>query len=117
MSSPNFEQIASAQKANAEVMTALLRTALNGMERLTALNMAAGFAVRGDETYCDIGCEYAIAALQRRARNLAVALATSDRRSQRPTQWPSRGRNSRSSWPSRTAHIRSMRPGLLRSLR
>ena len=41
MSSPNFEQIASAQKANAEVMTALLRTALNGMERLTALNMAA----------------------------------------------------------------------------
>lgn len=41
MSSPNFEQIASAQKANAEVMTALMRTALNGMERLTALNMAA----------------------------------------------------------------------------
>ena len=41
MSSPNFEQIASAQKANAEVMTAMLRTALNGMERLTALNMAA----------------------------------------------------------------------------
>ncbi len=41
MSSPNFEQLASAQKANAEVMTALMRTALNGVERLTALNMAA----------------------------------------------------------------------------
>lgn len=41
MSSPNFDQLASAQKANAEVMTALMRTALNGVERLTALNMAA----------------------------------------------------------------------------
>ena len=41
MSKPNMEQLAAAQKANAEVMTALLRTAFNGVERLTALNMAA----------------------------------------------------------------------------
>jgi phasin family protein len=41
MSNPNFEQLAAAQKANAEVMSALLRTAFNGIERLTALNMAA----------------------------------------------------------------------------
>jgi phasin family protein len=41
MSNPNIEQLAAAQKANAEVMTALLRTAFNGVERLTALNMAA----------------------------------------------------------------------------
>ncbi len=41
MSKPNIEQLAAAQKANAEVMTALLRTAFNGVERLTALNMAA----------------------------------------------------------------------------
>ena len=41
MSKPNMEQMAAAQKANAEVMTALLRTAFNGVERLTALNMAA----------------------------------------------------------------------------
>lgn len=41
MSNPNLEQLAAAQKANAEVMTALLRTAFNGVERLTALNMAA----------------------------------------------------------------------------
>lgn len=41
MSNPNLEQIAAAQKANAEVMTALLRTAFEGVERLTALNMAA----------------------------------------------------------------------------
>lgn len=39
--SNNLEQLASAQKANVEVMTALLRTAFNGIERLTALNMAA----------------------------------------------------------------------------
>ena len=41
MSNPNFEQLSAAQKANTEVMTALLRTAFNGVERLTALNMAA----------------------------------------------------------------------------
>ena len=41
MNKPNMEQLAAAQKANAEVMTALLRTAFNGVERLTALNMTA----------------------------------------------------------------------------
>jgi phasin family protein len=41
MSNPNFEQLTAAQKANAEVMTTLLRTAFSGVERLTALNMAA----------------------------------------------------------------------------
>ena len=41
MSKPNMEQLAAAQKANAEVMSALMRTAFNGVERLTALNMAA----------------------------------------------------------------------------
>ncbi len=37
----NFEQLASAQKANAEVMMALTRTAFNGVERLASLNIAA----------------------------------------------------------------------------
>ncbi|HEX6736538.1 MAG TPA: phasin family protein [Azonexus sp.] len=41
MSNPNFEQLAAAQKANAEVMMSLLRTAFTGVERLTALNLAA----------------------------------------------------------------------------
>lgn len=41
MSNPNIEQLAAAQKANAEVLLALLRTAFNGVERLTALNVAA----------------------------------------------------------------------------
>ena len=41
MSNPNLEQLTAAQQANAEVMMALLRTAFNGVERLTALNMAA----------------------------------------------------------------------------
>ena len=41
MSNTNIEQLAAAQKANAEVMMALMRTAFNGVERLTALNMAA----------------------------------------------------------------------------
>ena len=41
MSNPNIEQLTAAQKANAEVMMALMRTAFNGVERLTALNMAA----------------------------------------------------------------------------
>lgn len=41
MSNPNLEQLAAAQKANVEVMMALMRTAFNGVERLTALNMAA----------------------------------------------------------------------------
>lgn len=39
--SNNLDQLAATQKANAEVMMALLRTAFNGLERLTALNMAA----------------------------------------------------------------------------
>lgn len=37
----NFEQISAAQKANAEVMMALVRSAFNGFERMTALNIAA----------------------------------------------------------------------------
>ena len=41
MSNANIEQLAQAQKANAEVMMALVRTSFNGIERLTALNMAA----------------------------------------------------------------------------
>jgi len=41
MSNPNIEQLAAAQKANLEVMTALLRTAFSGVERLTAINLAA----------------------------------------------------------------------------
>lgn len=41
MSNPNFEQLTAAQKANAEVMMTLMRTAFDGVERLTALNMAA----------------------------------------------------------------------------
>ena len=41
MSNPNIEQLTAAQKANAEVMMALLRTAFDGVDRLTALNMAA----------------------------------------------------------------------------
>ncbi len=41
MSNLNIEQLAAAQKANAEVMSALLHTAFNGVERLTALNIAA----------------------------------------------------------------------------
>lgn len=41
MSNPNFDQLTAAQKANAEVMMTLLRTAFDGVERLTALNMAA----------------------------------------------------------------------------
>jgi phasin family protein len=41
MNNLNIEQLTAAQKANAEVMTALLTSALNGVERMTALNMAA----------------------------------------------------------------------------
>ncbi|MGL5631159.1 MAG: phasin family protein [Azovibrio sp.] len=41
MSTPNIEQLVTAQKANTEVMTALMRSAFTGMERLAALNMAA----------------------------------------------------------------------------
>jgi len=41
MSNPNIEQLTAAQKANAEVMMALMRTAFEGMEKLAALNMAA----------------------------------------------------------------------------
>lgn len=42
MSNVNLEQLANSQKANAEVMMALVRTAFNGMEQLAALNLAAG---------------------------------------------------------------------------
>lgn len=41
MTKPNFEQLAAAQQANAEVALALVRTALGGMERLAALNLNA----------------------------------------------------------------------------
>ena len=41
MSNPNIEQLAAAQKANTEVLLAVLRTTFNGVERLTALNVAA----------------------------------------------------------------------------
>lgn len=41
MSTTNLDQLAATQKANAEVMVALMRTAFDGMEKLTALNMAA----------------------------------------------------------------------------
>lgn len=41
MSNPNLEQLAAAQKASTEVMMTLMRTAFDGAERLTALNMAA----------------------------------------------------------------------------
>jgi phasin family protein len=41
MNNLNIEQLTAAQKANAEVMTTLLTSALNGVERMTALNMAA----------------------------------------------------------------------------
>lgn len=41
MSTNNLEQLTAAQKANAEVMMALVNTAFSGMEQLTALNLAA----------------------------------------------------------------------------
>ncbi len=41
MSNNNLEQLATAQKANAEVMMALVRSAFSGMEKLAALNLAA----------------------------------------------------------------------------
>lgn len=41
MNTPNLEQLANAQKVNAEAMTALMRTVFNGVERLTAINIAA----------------------------------------------------------------------------
>ena len=41
MSNPSIEQLAAAQKANSEVLLALLRASFNGVERLTALNIAA----------------------------------------------------------------------------
>lgn len=41
MANPNFEQIAAAQQANAEVAMALVRTALTGVEKLAALNLNA----------------------------------------------------------------------------
>lgn len=41
MNTLNTEQLANAQKANAEMLSTLMRTAFNGLERLSALNMAA----------------------------------------------------------------------------
>lgn len=41
MSNLNLEQLANTQKANVEVMMALVRSAFNGMEQLAALNLAA----------------------------------------------------------------------------
>lgn len=41
MSHNNLEQFTNAQKANAEVMMALVRSVFNGMEKLAALNLAA----------------------------------------------------------------------------
>ena len=38
---PNFEQLTAAQKANAEVVVALMRTSFEGMQRLAELNMSA----------------------------------------------------------------------------
>jgi phasin family protein len=40
-STPDFEQMTAAQKANAEVVTALMRSSFEGMQRLAELNMAA----------------------------------------------------------------------------
>jgi phasin family protein len=37
----NLEQLAAAQKANAEVMTTLMRSALEGVQKLAEMNMAA----------------------------------------------------------------------------
>lgn len=42
MTNPNFEQFAAAQKANADVLANLLRTAFAGLEKLTALNLNTG---------------------------------------------------------------------------
>lgn len=41
MSNPNVEQLTAAQKASAEVMTNLMRTAFEGMQKMAELNMAA----------------------------------------------------------------------------
>ncbi len=41
MSNPNIEQLAAAQKANAEVMAALVHAAFNGAEKIAELNLAA----------------------------------------------------------------------------
>ena len=39
--SPEFEQMSVAQKASAEVLMSIMRSSLDGMQRLTALNLAA----------------------------------------------------------------------------
>ena len=41
MTNPNIEQLTAAQKANAEVMVALVQTAFNGVEKIAELNLAA----------------------------------------------------------------------------
>jgi phasin family protein len=40
-SHPEFEQVTVAQKASAEVLMSIMRTSFEGMQRLTALNLAA----------------------------------------------------------------------------
>jgi phasin family protein len=40
-SHPEFEQVSVAQKASAEVLMSIMRTSFEGMQRLTALNLAA----------------------------------------------------------------------------
>ena len=41
MSTPDLKQLSAAQKASTEVMMAIMRTSLEGMQRLTELNIAA----------------------------------------------------------------------------
>lgn len=41
MATPNLEQLTAAQKANAEVVTTLLRTSVEGVQRLAELNLTA----------------------------------------------------------------------------
>jgi phasin family protein len=41
MSTPNFEQLSAVNKISADALLTLIRSAFNGVERLTALNVAA----------------------------------------------------------------------------
>lgn len=42
MAAPNLDQLVALQRANAEVLSAVIRSALGGLEKLTALNLGAG---------------------------------------------------------------------------
>lgn len=58
MTNPNIEQLTAAQKANAEVMVALVHTAFNGVEKIAELNLAAArdflnSSVNGTQTLLD----------------------------------------------------------------